>query len=968
MFKLSNLSDPEVFQINRGKAHADFSSKACESISLDGTWNFLAFSRPEEADGTFLDLDKIETMGNIEVPGHIQLQGHGLLQYTNTMYPWDGKEAIVPPQIPSHENLTGCYARKIILTKSQLEKEIRIRFEGAESNVILYINGNFVGYSEDSFTPSEFVITEQLKEGENLVSAMVTRFCSGSWMEDQDFWRLSGIFRSVKLLVLERTHIEDVFFKPILNQDFSKGMLFCSVLAQGMKKGQTITLSIDRELEDEALEGEELSCMVEYPHLWSAEDPFLYKAKVCLKEGNAILDETSINIGFRTIHIEGTTIFLNGKRLLLHGVNRHEFHCRKGRAISKEDIYFDLLEMKKNNINAVRTSHYPNQSCFYDFCDTLGLYVIDETNLETHGTWMVSGKVVPDKHTIPDCKQEWKEAVLDRACSMAMRDKNHPSILFWSCGNESYGGSVLASEADYFRSLDDNRLVHYEGIFHDRRYPNTSDVESQMYAKIPQIIEYAKHAEKPFILCEYSHSMGNSTGNLEEYVELEQTHPVYHGGFIWDYIDQAFQLDEKDSQNLSCGFGFDMPTDGYFCTNGLITGDKKMTSKMKEVKYAYSPIRLSGSGNTLTITNRNLFVDCSAYRFLWTLLKEGKAVATGSFKTGLQAGKTETFILFESILDKEKEYSVTCEVLLDHPTQWAEKGFVVSTYSYMASKTTIAALSNNAEAFIKGNCNLGYRCKNGVFLFSLALGQMEALLTKRGNLLSRPVKLETWRAPTNNDRGNGNTLRWAPFKLASLYQKCTTYHLGENVLSTVIATPTFETTCTYTCRGNETTLTVKAPVFTESMPCFGISFAIDKRYHKVKWYGNTEIDTYSDRLCGNILGIAEGDAASFYANHNDPQECGNLTNLRYLELTDEEGHGLRIRGEKPFEGSVLPYSCHELENATKKSELPSNDCFHVRILDGQTGIGGDDSWGAPVHDKYLYKGPKEPWKVSFELI
>jgi beta-galactosidase len=616
----------------------------------------------------------------------------------------------------------------------------------------------------------------------------------------------------------------------------------------------------------------------------------------------------------------------------------------------------------------VRTSHYPNQSCFYDFCDTLGLYVIDETNLETHGTWMVSGKVVPDKHTIPDCKQEWKEAVLDRACSMAMRDKNHPSILFWSCGNESYGGSVLASEADYFRSLDDNRLVHYEGIFHDRRYPNTSDVESQMYAKIPQIIEYAKHAEKPFILCEYSHSMGNSTGNLEEYVELEQTHPVYHGGFIWDYIDQAFQLDEKDSRNLSCGFGFDMPTDGYFCTNGLITGDKKMTSKMKEVKYAYSPIRLSGSGNTLTITNRNLFVDCSAYRFLWTLLKEGKAVATGSFKTGLQAGKTETFILFESILDKEKEYSVTCEVLLDHPTQWAEKSFVVSTYSYMASKTTIAALSNNAEAFIKGNCNLGYRCKNGVFLFSLALGQMEALLTKRGNLLSRPVKLETWRAPTNNDRGNGNTLRWAPFKLASLYQKCTTYHLGENVLSTVIATPTFETTCTYTCRGNETTLTVKAPVFTESMPCFGISFAIDKRYHKVKWYGNTEIDTYSDRLCGNILGIAEGDAASFYANHNDPQECGNLTNLRYLELTDEEGHGLRIRGEKPFEGSVLPYSCHELENATKKSELPSNDCFHVRILDGQTGIGGDDSWGAPVHDKYLYKGPKEPWKVSFELI
>jgi beta-galactosidase len=311
---------------------------------------------------------------------------------------------------------------------------------------------------------------------------------------------------------------------------------------------------------------------------------------------------------------------------------------------------------------------------------------------------------------------------------------------------------------------------------------------------------------------------------------------------------------------------------------------------------------------------------------------------------------------------------VTCEILLDATTQWAEKGFVIAKHSFLVHPEKETLLSTKSEPFIEGSCNLGHRCEKGVFLFSLFLGQWEAMLTKQGNLLSRPIKLETWRAPTNNDRGNGNTLLWAPYKLASLYQKCTKYHLGENVLSTVIATPSFEAECRYTCHGNTTTLTVLAPLFSTSIPCFGISFAIDKRYHKVKWYGNTEIDTYSDRLCGNILGIAEGDAASFYTNHNDPQECGNLTNLRYLELTDDQGHGMRIRGEKPFEGSVLPYSCHELENATKKSELPSNDCFHVRILDGQTGVGGDDSWGAPVHEKYLYQGPKSPWKISFEIL
>ncbi|AEV30049.1 beta-galactosidase/beta-glucuronidase [Sphaerochaeta pleomorpha str. Grapes] len=968
MFNLSYLSDPEVFQINRVPAHADFVSEACKSISLDGTWHFLSFFRPEEADTTFLDPAKLDTMGTIEVPGHLQLQGHGLLQYTNTMYSWDGKENIVPPQIPTHQNLTGCYARTIQISRSQLEKEIRIRFEGSESNVILYVNGIFVGYSEDSFTPSEFCITNQLKEGDNLISVMVTRFCSGSWLEDQDFWRLSGIFRSVHLLILEKTHIEDVFLKPILNQDFSLGALLAKVQVAEATADQTVSLFVGDKLLAECKAGDSLSCTLENPLLWSAENPFLYHATIVLKDEKTILDKTTIPFGFRDIHIEGTTILLNGKRLLIHGVNRHEFHCKKGRAISKEDIYADLVEMKRNNINAVRTSHYPNQSCFYDFCDVLGLYVVDETNLETHGTWMVFGRVVPDEHTIPNCKEEWKEAVLDRASSMAMRDKNHPSIIFWSCGNESYGGSVLDSESDYFRSLNDNRLIHYEGIFHDRRYPRTSDVESRMYAKIPEIQEYSKHATKPFILCEYSHSMGNSTGNLEEYVALEQSHPVYHGGFIWDFVDQAFQLDDKNPDNLSGGFGFDMPTDGYFCTNGLLTGDRKTTAKMKEVKYAYSPFPMAGEGNKLTITNRNLFIDASSFLIAWTLLKEGVAVSSGSFKTDLGAGETKTFTLFDPLPDTTETYSVTGEIRLDVATKWAEKGFVIAKHSFLANTVGEVSLPQEIEPFIKGSCNIGYRCEKGVFLYSLFLGQWEAMLTNQGNLLSRPVKLETWRAPTNNDKGNGNTLLWAPYKLASLYQRCTKYHLAENVLSTVIATPSFEAECRYTCHGNTTTLTVLAPSFPTSLPCFGISFAIDKRYHNVKWFGNTVIDTYQDRLCGNLLGIAQEDASSFYTNHNDPQECGNLTDLRYLELTDDQGHGMRIRGEKPFEGSVLPYSCHELENATKKSELPTNDCFYVRILDGQTGVGGDDSWGAPVHDKYLYKGPEGPWRISFEIL
>ena len=573
--------DPTIFQENRLPARALFNKQsAVREVSLDGSWHFSYYDSPQEAKPLFLEKEHIHEMQSITVPAHFSLQGYGVPQYTNTVYPWDGLNAIRPPHIPE-QNPTGCYAKLYTVTPKEMEKDLILRFDGVDSALYLYVNGEYVGYKEDSFSPGEFLISPYVHVGENLISVMVLRFSTGSWLEDQDFWRLGGIFRSVKLLVCEKTRITDVFVRPTLKNKYTLGAVDFDITTS-QEGDYTYHITIDEQ------EYKQTNITLHNPRLWSAEEPNLYYYTLELKKEDQTIDTITGHFGFRYVEIKGRTVYLNGKRLILRGVNRHEFDPYKGRVIDEELIMKDILLMKQNNINALRTSHYPNHPYVYELCDTLGIYVMVEVNLETHGTWMVAGKAEKKNYTIPDDKTEWRGAVLDRATSMTARDKNHPSILFYSCGNESFGGSVIAEVASYFRSLNDNKLVHYEGLFHDRRYDSSSDVESRMYAKVEEVQQYLETGDKPFLLCEYAHAMGNSVGNLDEYIALEDTSDAYCGGFIWDFVDQSLIIDGKER----AGLGFSGPTDGYFCINGLVDGMRNPSAKLEQVAYSYSPVNI----------------------------------------------------------------------------------------------------------------------------------------------------------------------------------------------------------------------------------------------------------------------------------------------------------------------------------------------------------------------------------------
>lgn len=571
------LSDPQIFEVNRLPAHSDhdFYEGADTALkqSLNGVWQF------RYNDGEY---------GTVEVPGHIELQGYGRPQYCNTQYPWDGVEQILPPQIPQN-NPVGHYERTFCLEDALKNKTVRISFGGVETAFYLYVNGNFVGYSEDSFLPGDFDITEFLCDGENTLTVDVYRYSSASWLQDQDFWRFSGIFREVSLYAVPKIHLFDIYAEPALSDDYTIGTLSAHMTIEGETHIYTAGLyDADGNLIAEAKGGNAgftLACGA--VNVWDSNSPYLYELVIRLFDADSNLVETSrLRIGFRRFELIDSIMCLNGKRVVFHGVNRHEWNAQRGRAITEDDMLWDIKCMKENNINAVRTSHYPNQPLWYRLCDEYGVYVIDEANLESHGTWQKMGKVDPS-HNVPGSLPEWKEAAIDRARSMFERDKNHPSILIWSCGNESFMGDNIAAISAFFREKDSLRLVHYEGSYYVPQYRDCVDMESHMYWKPEQIEEYLTNSpDQPYISCEFAHAMGNSCGGLSLYTDLEQKYPMYQGGFIWDFIDQAI-LGADGELKVGGNFG-DYPNDNGFCTDGIVYADRTLSPKMQEVRALYA--------------------------------------------------------------------------------------------------------------------------------------------------------------------------------------------------------------------------------------------------------------------------------------------------------------------------------------------------------------------------------------------
>lgn len=1008
-FDSNIIKNPEIFEQNRLAAHSDhvcyknelekIKGKSSLRYDMNGLWKF-AYAKNQSLAPCGFEAADYDCKGwdEIRVPAHIQMEGYDVPIYTNTTYPWEADEFIKPGEVPEIFNPVASYVKYFTIPENMKNKRVCISFQGVESGFALWLNGHYVGYSEDTFDPSDFELTDYIVEGENKLAVRVWKWTSSSWCEDQDFYRFSGIFRDVFLYAVPCAHVEDLSVVPTLNDTFDEGTLSVSIKADGdgiasVKLYELGDLSVEKydraklllEEFDIELRNKEIcegSCNVKNPLLWSAEKPNLYEVKIIVKDTHGNETEFISQLaGFRRFEMVDGLMKLNGKRIVFKGVNRHEFSSITGRVPNRDEVIKDIVTMKKNNINAIRTSHYPDDSMLYEFCDIYGIYMIAENNLESHGTWEAYNKGYVDlDFVVPKDKPQWREMMLDRANSCYQRDKNHPAILIWSCGNESFGGKTIYEMSQLFRQLDKHRLVHYEGVFNDRSYNDTSDMESQMYTPAAGIEKFlAEHPEKPFICCEYTHAMGNSCGAMHKYTELTDREPRYQGGFIWDYIDQSiYKKDRYGKWFLTYGGDFgDRPTDGDFSGNGICYGGEREASpKMQEVKFNYQNISVDfDSDYIFTVTNKNLFVNTSVFDAFAILLADGEEV----YRTKLQisvppmdrASYEVPVTLKNSMIDVGKEYCIVVSFVLKENTIWEKAGYEIAFGQHMIKKPVSEYSCDKSVELVVGNGNILVRGENFKALFSRMNLGMVSYVYGGVEMLPNTIPLPNfWRTPTNNDSGNMMPQRYAQWKIASMYVTTrqdqrfadTSPRVEKNdnniaITYTYFMPTTPQSSCevTYRVFGDgtiETTLSYDPVKELGDMPEFGMMFKLDADYDTVKWYGLGPQETYEDRQHGGKYGVYENKVADNIAEYLVPQESGNKCRVRYAKVMDKKGRGMLFFGDE-LSFSALPYTPHELENAAHHFELPPVHYTVVRVAKKQMGVGGDDSWGSHSHPEYL---------------
>ena len=1009
-FEYAKVKDPTFFKENVLNAHASFHTYASRAeqteensslaLKLDGIWKFAYARNYASAIPGFEQEDyDCTAWEEIHVPAHIQMEGYDAPQYANVQYPWDGREEVKPGEIPVRFNPVASYVKYFTLPEAMQGKPIRIEFEGVESGMALWLNGQYVGYTEDSFSAHAFDLIPYIKEGVNKLAVQVFKWTSSSWCEDQDFFRFSGIFRSVWLYAIPAVHLEDIAIRTLFEgEDFSRADLTVDLTVTGTGTAALTLRDGTTEVFTETVALEKgtaaLRRTVEAPRLWSAEDPALYTLEVELRdEAGNVTEFTTQKAGFRKFEMKNNRMLINGKRIVFKGANRHEFSSTTGRAVgahTREELLQDILTMKRHNINAIRTSHYQNQDALYELCDEYGLYMIAENNLETHGTWDVyMGGVRGIEGVLPDDKPDWKAMMFDRLNSTYQRDKNHCAIVIWSLGNESFGGETLLEMSQMLHKLDDTRLVHYESVVNDPRFPETTDIESHMYSSVKDIRKYLSEGDKrPYIECEYSHAMGNSCGALHKYTELaDEENSGYQGGFIWDYIDQSiWKKDRYGKWFQAFGGDFnDRPTDYNFSGNGIVYGsDRTPSPKMQEVKFCYQNIAVVVSATGFTVWNKNLFTNTDAYDCFALLNRNGHLVEEKPL-TGIAVAPESraAFPLPFAVPTTAGEYALTISFRLKAATRWAEKGYEVAFGQGVIANVAAASVQKPAAfTIVQGTHNIGVRGEHFEVLFSDLNGGLTSYRWAGKEMIQEIPRPNFWRAPVDNDCGNNMGGERGQWKLASLY--ATTKGIGKPVqgiypglvsyinplheveADSVIVTyrynlqtsPAAECSLQYRVFGDgriQTTLHYDPVEGLAAMPEFGVLFKVDADYDTVEWYGNGPAETYWDRQHGAKLGIYQNKVADNVAQYMVPQECGAKTEVRWAKVVDRKGCGLLFTAPEgaPMMFSALPWTPHEMENARHPYELPPVHYTVIRAIGTQMGIGGDDSWGAKVHPEYI---------------
>ncbi|MDD2648554.1 MAG: glycoside hydrolase family 2 TIM barrel-domain containing protein [Eubacteriales bacterium] len=982
------LGDTNTFKLGTIDAHSDHpyfrrQSEAINGISsyrlsLNGKWRFRYSENAEKRPKDFY-LEGYDDSGfdEIEVPGHIETQGYYRPQYANYQYPWDGVDKCEPPFTPRRFNPVGSYVREFETEKNEFERYI-LSFQGASTALFVYLNGEFVGYHEDSCTPAEFDVTPLIRSGKNRVACEVVRYSSASWLEDQDFFRFTGLYRDVCLYIRPSRHITDIAIGTEIIKSGAEAEITAKLAMSLTRPGGLVSASlfdVDGTLIDtqelEPAQRLSFSFNVKHPRLWSAERPKLYSLSFTIHQGNGdVLEYVPQLVGIREIRIEDGILKINGKRLVFHGVNRHEWSATGGRAVTREEMITDLKIMKCANINAVRTCHYPNASEFYTLCDKFGLYVIDECNLETHGTWAPQ-KGLPER-AIPGDHDEWRAPVLARAEAMVKRDRNHPCVVVYSCGNESYGGSVIHDMSKKIRSLDSSRPVHYEGIANDSRYEDTSDLHSRMYEKAAQIEEYlSQKREKPYMLCEYSHAMGNSCGGLFKYLELEK-YEQYQGGFIWDFIDQAIKSSRFGKPALLYGGDFDdRPNDGNFSGDGLIFADRTPSPKLQEVKALYSPVKISVSKNSVTVKNERLFADTSDYALKVSLVRNGsEEIYSARFDAAVEAGETETIPLKLPETSKAGVYTINCSMVHKKDTIYCKRGYeqFFGQYVYEIAEKKKRPEKPDYE-IIEGDYNVGAR-KGGAFCLFSRYNGLVSLTAGGKELIQDAPKPTLYSASTDNDRGAGYLFEQAGVLAAEIGMRISAYDYSvKDGLLTV--NYTYETPAPLKAK-IRLSYTVLSPgrllvrsVFPgkkgfKRLPQFGVAMRLCPQYQSLEFFANGEDECVCDREKGSRLMRFSLSLKDNLTPYLKPQDCGSRTGVYEFRASAQKQAGMKIeRVSQPLTVSALPVSPLELESAKHIWQLPQGGGAYLSVLSAKKGVGGDDSWGAPVHPEFWPNGEEK---------
>jgi len=994
-FTAAWLSNPEIFSVNELPATSDhefFASKkemaeqdSSLVRSLDGKWKAHFAMNPAGApDALLTDAIMDESLREISVPCEFQLENPEWdpPHYVNTQYPWDGHEDLKAPEVSEEYNPTVTCVKTFTLSPKDLQHRVILHLAGVEAAVLVYLNGHEIGYAEDAFTSHSFDVGSFAREGENRLVLRVFKRSSASWIEDQDFWRFSGIHRSVSLHFWPESHLVDLCVRTPLTDNYQTAHLETTLTVAGQGGQARVTLS-DEEgnvlyEETKPVSGQEqvqFESIIPGVKLWSAEEPSLYPLVVTLTNDMGRVTEVSRTmVGFRQFEMIDKIMCLNGKRVVFHGVNRHEFACDRGRVMTRELLLKDIRNIKSMNINAVRTSHYPNTTEFYRLCDKYGLYVIDETNIESHGSWAPMHDWV-----VPGDKPEWREAVINRGRSMLQRDKNHACILMWSCGNESWGGCNLYALSEYFRQTDPTRLVHYEGCVHDKRYPHTSDMLSHMYMKAADIEKYLQNdPQRPFINCEYTHAMGNSCGGMNEYTALEDKYPMYQGGFIWDYVDQALRVKGPNGQErLAYGGDFgDKPTDWQFNTNGIILGDRTLTPKCQEVRHQFRDVFLKVGKTGVTVWNRKLFAALKGYAIRYTVECDMKPIKAGEILLPeIAAGESKHVNLPYGKLPAEGETVLTCFLVLAEDKGILPAGTILSHGQLVCGeKVKDKGEAHPAKVTV---------CDNNIGVRGNGLG---ALLEKRGGIISfrdkagkevllRAPQLSLFRAHTDNDRGNHTSIRQGIYHMISRYSWSHEVKVEEKDGVTTLSygfsnmlLKDFEMTVVYTIRrDDEIEVTVNWPGVKDlpDMPALGLSFQLDPRLDTVNYYGLGPEENYADRCEGAYLGWHSYKVADGMTRYCKPQESGSRCKVQTFAVTDRDHHGILITGED-LEVSCLPWTVEELQGAYHPSDLMGSVRTVLDVAMFRKGVGGDDSWGAPTLPKYCYPAD-QPYSFTFTM-